>query len=213
MAIRAAKQGDRASGPGLRPDPSDSRPASTRQRAEQPAQLANSYVATTRKNFPDGVNIQIEQTVYSVRSFSNSLDLYYVGQEVDLSEEGNTPIDQVIYANFPPKNLNSSPEIIQPTPLSNPQTTTITTGVNTTIGGSVGWNQAQGFNASISGGVTIVNQASTPIPPIEITYNPIIDEGQTNWAFVPTSGPIPRPPSSPPISGRCRSRPIRRGQR
>ena len=191
-AIQAAKQGDRAYlAQVFDPTPQIPAPPRLGDAPNNLLQLANSYVATTRQRFPDGVNIQIEQTVYSVRSFSNSLDLYYVSQEVDLSEGGTTPIAQVLYANFPPTNLNSSPEIIQPTPLSNPQTTTITTGVNTTIGGSVGWNQAQGFNASISGGVTIVNQASTPIPPIEIIYNPIIDQGQTNWEFAPTSGPIP----------------------
>ena len=138
-AIRASKQGDRSYLSQLfNPIPQIPAPPRVGDVPNNLLQLANAYVTTTRQQFPDNVNSQIEQTFYSARSFQNQFDLYYINQEVDLSQEGSTPIAQVIYSAFPPSNLNSNPEIIQPSPLSNPQATTITTGVNTNIGGSVG---------------------------------------------------------------------------
>jgi hypothetical protein len=79
-------------------------------------------------------------------------------------------------------------QILQPSPQSNSGTTTITTGTNYTIGGSIGWTQDKGFNASISGGVTITNSSSTTVPPIMILATPELQSGTTNWLYTATNG-------------------------
>jgi hypothetical protein len=52
-----------------------------------------------------------------------------------------------------------------------------------TIGGSAGWNQMQGLNASVSGSVTISNEKITIIPPIDIINDADLTTGQTLWHY------------------------------
>jgi hypothetical protein len=153
-------------------------------------QLANAYQSSFRQRNSAGYAAQEVNTVYAARSFSNQIDLYYVDQEIDV--DGRSMIDpskgaQVFSRSFSPDYRVNPPFTLQPSPQSNSETTTTTSGVNYTIGGSIGWNQMQGFNASISGGVTIVNTMSTTVPPIRITNQGDLSTGTTAWLYETTT--------------------------
>jgi hypothetical protein len=149
-------------------------------------QIATGY-QTSGFSPPNGVgSIQVVNTVFNARSFTNHQDLYYVQQEVDFTNFASA--DQGTWSaavtNFPP---NSPPGVnpltLQPGPQSNPGTTTVSSSVSKTISGSIGWNESQGFNASIGFSVTIANTTSATVPPIAITYlgNPVT--GSTQWEY------------------------------
>src|SRR5262249_45073050 len=44
----------------------------------------------------------------------------------------------------------------------------VTSSVSTTIGGSIGFNEAQGFNASVSDSTTVSNSKTTTYPPVDV---------------------------------------------
>lgn len=154
--------------------------------------LAVAYVSSQR--YSDGGNhqAQIADTVWAARSFTNQFDLYYVSQEVQVTSLVNdisaVEVEGEIFGDV--LNSPNPPTIIQPSPLSNRETTTITTGVNETFGGSIGWNQSSGFNASITGGLSIVNSKSTTVPPIAISYAPNLGVSAAIWTFTSTGGSV-----------------------
>src|SRR5262249_9859699 len=111
----------------------------------------------------------------------------YVQQEVDFtnadSVDSNTTWTASVL-NQPPNWPNGlTPLTLQPGPQSNPSTTTVTSSVSKTIGGSIGWNESQGVNASFGMSVTIANSTSTTVPPIMINYSGTPATGQTSWVY------------------------------
>ena len=62
--------------------------------------------------------------------------------------------------------LLETPTLLNPSPQSNPGTTSYTTGCSVTVGGSVGINEAQGFNAILNASVTVTNTQTVTVPPI-----------------------------------------------
>jgi hypothetical protein len=73
--------------------------------------------------------------------------------------------------------------VIQPSPQTTMEATQDISSTSYTIGGSAGWNQTQGLNASISGSVTVSNSKVTTIPPINITNNVDLANGNTQWFY------------------------------
>jgi hypothetical protein len=157
-------------------------------------QLAAPYEQTKLYTSSDGFAAQLVDTVWDARSFTNQVDLYYVKQEIDVDHGAINDISNILseaQIEAPLSFSGGPPSIIQPSPLANPGTTTITTGVNKMVGGSVGWSGAQGLNVSISGGATYIDQTSTTTPPIAIAYEPLFNASNPAWNFAPTNGPIP----------------------
>jgi hypothetical protein len=70
---------------------------------------------------------------------------------------------------------------LSPSPPTTLESTTYTSGESETLGGSFGFNQAQGLNASISGSVTISNSESVTVPPVVVNYNGDPSTATTVW--------------------------------
>jgi hypothetical protein len=170
-------------------------------------QLANSYTSShvvQDPNFSPDNQVQIVNSVWNVRSFQNQEDLYYVLQEVDYSaatsivvsfpESGPVSLPIFIWESEVKSSLipggTGNLSVIQTSPGTTATTTTVTSGTSQSIGGSVGWNQAQGLNVSISGGVTISNSKTTTFPPFSIANQSDLVTGETHWGYLTESAPI-----------------------
>jgi hypothetical protein len=145
-----------------------------------------------------GDQIQLINNVWAARSFQNSADLYYVSQTAhyrvipttissycgDCSPHYLT-LPLMVWTNLA-QNVPyevSNPTLDQWSPGSTMETTEEISSVSKTIGGSVGWNQMQGLNASISGSVTITNETIKQVPPITIVSNPNFETAETKWTY------------------------------
>jgi hypothetical protein len=127
--------------------------------------------------------LQLTDTIYDVRSFTNRADYYYVNQEL-LATQGTNPFSYLFTQNqVPDSTLILPPSILQPSPQSNPSATTYTSGVTFSIGGSAGVNAAQGLNASLNFNLSISNSTTVTVPPIQILNlaNPIA--GVPAWEY------------------------------
>jgi hypothetical protein len=150
--------------------------------------LASRFFSSYFYSDKDGNQAQLDDTVYSVRSFGEQQDYYYVSQELQLTSAFST-IGQVesqgnvTSLNSTTPGLHGSAELIQPSPLSTGVITQYTTGVNESFSGSIGWNQTSGLNASIGGGVNLSNSSTTVVPPVSINYHPILSYGIPEWLF------------------------------
>lgn len=154
-------------------------------------ELAESYESHAIQTDTYGNSVQLTNTVWGARSFTDSVDLYYVLQEVD--SHAVTPIisgperaDSLIqeWTN----SVTSLPVLPNPTLIaSSPQTTTgatqDTSSISYGIGGAVGWNEMQGLNASVSGNVTISNAKATSIPSTDIFNDTSLASGRTLWTY------------------------------
>jgi hypothetical protein len=169
-------------------------------------QLANSYTSSHVVQDPNSSSlnqIQIVNSVWNVRSFQNQEDLYYVLQEVDYSAAASVIVQFLIPGLLDTREdtVNSSLipggtgnlSVIQTSPPTTQETTTVTSGTSFSIGGSVGFNQVQGFNASISGGVTISNSKTTTIPPYTISNLSNLATGEPQWTYDATPQLITTP--------------------
>jgi hypothetical protein len=148
--------------------------------------VAAAAMTTNLYHDDSGAELQLTDTVYSVRSFTNSADYYYVLQEL-IAKAGTTPFAYVITYNteYYPNGINAAPPpvLLQPSPQSNPPATTYSVGASLSIGGSFGINEAQGLNASINASVTISSSTSVTVPPIQI-YNQVDPaSGNTQWEY------------------------------
>ena len=156
------------------------------------ASLATKYIHTQQYNDNAGHQAQVEDTVYSVRSFTNQMDLYFISQEIQVT--GTQDVGQVGTGGHgrnptpPQPTLHAPPTVTQPSPAANSQAVSYTTGVNESFGGSIGWDEDSGFNAQISGGMTFENLANITVPPVGITYFPNLSAGTTNWLFISNQG-------------------------
>ena len=157
--------------------------------------LADSYQSSAIQSDDAGNSVQAVNSLWSVRSFQNQSDLYYVLQELDVEWGGQFPQDLKGWESF----LTSfqrfqGASIIQPSPQTTMETTTETASVGYTFGGSAGWNQMQGFNALGSGSMTITNSKTTTIPPIQIANTTDFPSATANWTY--TMNELPSDPES-----------------
>jgi hypothetical protein len=144
--------------------------------------LADSYTVTAENSNSAGSQVQITDTVFDVRSFLNSSDFYYVEQEADYrvggSQEGG------IWENMADSQIYSmQPTELQTTPSSTGCTTSTTSGVTWSVGGSAGWNYEQIANATISGGVSVNNSKTISCPNIQIVNKSNLATGLTQWTY------------------------------
>src|SRR5262249_1811495 len=155
--------------------------------------VASAYMTTNLYHDDSGAELQLTDTVYDVRSFTNSADYYYVLQELIAKAGTNsfTYVGTYTPLGYPTTVTNIHPVILQPSPQENPGTTTYTSGVSWSIGGSAGINQNQGLNASLNWNVTVSNSVSVSVPPIQIR-NPLDPAtGLACWVYWFTKPPVP----------------------
>jgi RTX calcium-binding nonapeptide repeat (4 copies) len=153
--------------------------------------IADSYLADTSYTEPTyGVSTQINNSAWAVRSFANQTDFYYVLQEVDYYEPGGNTNNLFAFfneeaVNIPQSSLQTG-EIAatQTSPASTQCSSSTTSGVDWSVGGSAGWNQQQGFNASVNGGVSVVNTKTVSCPGTSITNITQITSAQTGWTIL-----------------------------
>jgi hypothetical protein len=63
------------------------------------------------------------------------------------------------------------------------EATVDTSSTSYTIGGSVGWNETQGLDASVSASTTITNSKTTTIPATDIVFDSNLATGKTVWQY------------------------------
>lgn len=148
--------------------------------AENLLQLANADVTTIPIIDDAGHIMQVSNSVYSARSFQNGVDYYFVLQELD-AQTGTDPYWVVGVVNA--LDYPSRPATLQPSPQTTLATTTYTTGASLSIGASVGYNEAQGFNVSGNVGTTISASQTVTVPPIDIGYFGDLATGQVQWQY------------------------------
>ena len=146
-------------------------------------QLAESYQSHIVQTDEYGNQVQIVNSVWAARSFRDSQDLYYVLQETDfhlwLISEPYYWNNTAASLPYPYPNLT----LIQPSPQSTMESTVDTSSTSYTIGGSVGWNQTQGLDASVSASTTISNSKTTTIPGTTIVFDSNLATGKTVWQY------------------------------
>jgi len=131
-----------------------------------------------------GNEIQVVNTAYGARAFSpNNNDFYYVFQEADFhAYKGATTLNDDLTTSGL-LNPAAHPGILQTSPQTTMSTTSVTSGVSYTISGSIGFNAAQGFNASVSAGVSITNSTTTTYPPITVQNRTDLTTGAPEFVY------------------------------
>jgi hypothetical protein len=148
-------------------------------------QQADAYQTSVVQHNNQGHAIQIVNTFYSARSFTNQKDVYYVEQEIAVQGTTSAPTIQATSDNAMLDPVGS-PLTRAPSPQSSAQETTITSEVSQSIGGSIGFTQGEGFNATLEAGVTISNSKTVTVPPVSVTYKGNLVTGDTSWAYATT---------------------------
>jgi IPT/TIG domain len=148
---------------------------------------ADAYQTSIVSDDKRGHAIQIVNTMFSARSFTNQKDLYYVEQEVTVQGSASQPSISATSVNAMLEPIKP-PLTLQPSPQSTMDATSITSEVSTTLGGSVGFTQGEGFNATLDASVTITNSKTVTVPPVSITYTGDLPTGDTLWLYA-TTGP------------------------
>ncbi len=156
-------------------------------------ELAESYMSQAIQTDYYGNQVQIVNSVWAARSFLNSADLYYVLQETDYhvvpkvtNPANNLPYVLTIWNNSVNSFITDPARpatLLQPSPQTTMEATQDISSVSHTIGVDVGWNQTQGLNASVSDSITVMNEKVTTIPPINITNNANLGNGNTQWLY------------------------------
>jgi hypothetical protein len=149
--------------------------------------IADSYTTHTTNQDSFGNQVQITNSAWSVRSFTNQNDLYYILQELDFYTSASTPTTTFLKTGV---NNNSAygDSLIQSSPASTQCTTSTTSGVSWNVGGSTGWNQMQGLNAALTGGVSISNSQTITCPSIGIlNQSNVTDTSQWEYGWQPVS--------------------------
>ena len=136
-----------------------------------------------------GNSVLNEITAWAARSFVNGEDIYYVQQTTENQAVlgyamNGFPYGANTWTNIAASSLTpQTPTLLGSSPQSTSVTETLTRGVSFTIGGSVGWNQTQGLNASVSGGLTISNSTTYPVPPVDVTNQSNLITGVPEWSY------------------------------
>jgi hypothetical protein len=143
--------------------------------------LAESYESHAIQSDSFGNQAQLTNSVWAARSFQNSADFYYVLQEADyaLAAELLNSWSNEADTSLPYQNVT----LLQPSPQTTREATQVTSGVSTSVGVSVGFNTAQGLNASVTRTTTISNSKSTTVPAMSITNNANFSDASTEWLY------------------------------
>jgi hypothetical protein len=144
--------------------------------------LADSYSFKSINEDQKGNLVQIFNQIWSVRSFLNQSDYYYVLQEVDYRNAVGSPA----IIDFTASNITSpgiTPDLIRTSPASTQCSQSTTSGITWSAGGSAGYNQKQGFNATLTGGVSVTNSKTITCPSTTIINSGNPGSGQTQWQY------------------------------
>jgi hypothetical protein len=148
--------------------------------------LADGHTNTAVSTDSAGSSVTIHNTVWSVRSFDNSADFYYVSQEVDYDwAAGDNAGLLVGLTNSQFQEMH--PTLLQPSPASTQCTESTTSGVNFSFGGSAGWNYMQGANAELTEGVSISNSMTITCPGIGIVNEANEESAIVQWEYIPAT--------------------------
>jgi hypothetical protein len=148
--------------------------------------LADSYISDAMSQNSVQTGVKVSNSVWGVRSFLNSSDFYYVFQETDfwigsgqrtMSVWGSN-IDNLLQYQI------TNPNLLQPSPASTNCTQSTTSGMSWNVGGSAGWNQTQGANATLTGGVSVSNSTTVSCAAITIENQSDPGTGETEWSYV-----------------------------
>jgi hypothetical protein len=148
--------------------------------------LADSYTSHVVNQDTSGSGVQIANSVWAVRSFQNKADFYYVSQEADYWQGADEAIQIPFWVGFADNTFWSpitNSALLQPSPASTNCSESTTSGVNWNIGGSAGWNQTQGANATLTGGVSVSNSKTITCPSTTITNQGDPGTGEAKWTF------------------------------
>jgi hypothetical protein len=161
--------------------PSDTGPVSL-------LQLAASYESNKLAEDSNGDQVQVVNTVWEARAFASNQDYYYVLQEVDYFANSPSYGSLAYWLNSATNGIpsgGSEPAIalIQTSPGSTMESTTVTSSVSKSISETVGVNGSQGLNASTTSGVTITNSKTVTIPPIQITNASNFESADPIWSY------------------------------
>lgn len=139
---------------------------------------------TTSALHPDGKgnSVQVTNSVWGVRSFSNQADFYLILQEVDYRTTGNG--NMLDTAKSSVWVADETPTLIQTSPQSTACSESITRGFTVSEGGSAGWNQSQGVNATATAGFTGSLSETMTCPNVQITDYSDPASGQTFWNYL-----------------------------
>jgi hypothetical protein len=118
--------------------------------------VADAYQTSIVRDDSKGHAIQVVNTMFSARSFTNRKDVYYVDQEIAVQGSASEPSSSATSVNAMLEPIKP-PLTLQPSPQSTLEATTITSEVSTSFSGSIGFTQGQGFNATLGASVTITN--------------------------------------------------------
>jgi hypothetical protein len=144
--------------------------------------LADSYTSTTVGTNSVGSGLQLANSVWDVRSFDNKADFYYVLQEADYFTNSNQ--NGLLWTNQAANQLSSIiPTLIQTSPGSTQCTVSTTSGVTWNVGGTAGWNEMQGLNAALTGGVSVSNSKTITCPQIQIVNQSDPTLGLPQWSY------------------------------
>jgi IPT/TIG domain len=147
--------------------------------------LADSYISDAMTQNSQQSGIKISNSVWGVRSFLNSADFYYVFQEMDLWR-GTQQQSMGVWggsSNNQLQTLSTKPNLLQPSPASTNCSQSTTSGMNWNVGGSAGWNQTQGANATLTGGVSVSNSTTISCPGVSISNQSDPGTGETQWGY------------------------------
>ena len=135
---------------------------------------------------------EIDNYIYAARSFVNQEDLYYVAQELQYTVgDCGLPLEDILVGL--PTNAGTSVPIstvTQTSPGSTQETTTVTSGVNFTLGGSAGYQAGKpSFNVAPS--LTFLHSSTTTVPPVLIENLTDTQTATPQWLFDATFNTSP----------------------
>ena len=131
------------------------------------------------------VQFEVTDATWSVRSFDNEEDLYFIAQDFEL-----TLAKPASFAGFEEEIASSltalpsapDPDLLNPSPGTTTSTTTYTSGVQTSLGGSFGADSS-GKTANLTASVTISNSTTTTIPETTVVNAADLQKGRTKWQY------------------------------
>lgn len=144
---------------------------------------------TSVKLSQDTDSLEVDNFIYSARSFGNEEDLYYVAQDlqsiVGCDIAGNFALTQIESegASVP---ISS---VILPSPDTTEETTTVTSGVSFGLGGSAGYQSGAG-KFDVSASAAFSHSTTTEVPSVQILNATDINTATPIWAFFVSVGKV-----------------------
>lgn len=124
---------------------------------------------------------QVDNYIYSARSFINGEDLYYVAQELQYVPGRCSVSLSILEVDVSNSGASVPSTVTQPSPGSTQETTQVTSGVSFGLGGQAGYQGGGAFNVAPS--LTFSHSATTTVPPVEVQNLTDIVKSTPRWTF------------------------------